>query len=804
MSKFNLFVLSAALIAGFYGSSVKASSIDLSVTMPSTATNPINPGGTIDYTFSALNNTVGTPAPQNTVQLTVNMPTNSGYILLSVPAGWTFTAPAQGSTAAIIVTNTTAALTNGTSADFTLTTKIASSAAGTVSDAVSIAHTVASGNTDPTPGNNSATSANSALVLAADMSVSIAGPNALLPGGSRNMTVTYTCIGPSDAPAINYITIPATNGATFSNLVSTGGPAPTSSTVAGGIQVNYPAIPVGTVITITYTETIPGNAVIGSTVSDVVQNKTFARPPDSNPANDTATSNATVVSSFPTLSINSPAVSEGDVGTVNVTFTVTLSAAFVQIVSVDFNTLNGTGIAPNDYYTLAGTVLFNPGELTKPVTIQVVSNTLVEANKTFSVVLSNPVNASIAQGTGVCTIQNDDFAGSLQFAAATYMVNANAGTANITVTRTGGIASNTSINYATSDGTAVSGQDYTGTSGVLTFNAGEVSKSFPITLLNKVGALASATVNLTLSNPNSGAVIVPGASATLGAQSTAIMTILSAPSITSALSVSSQVGAQFIYMPTATGLPVITFSLPNPAALPAGLTFTAGFITGIPTVVGSFAVPLRADNANGFDLQTLVITITAPSVPPGSSNSALDSDSDGFPDELEIAIGSNPFDSNSTPLGIKNPQKQGMKNVKLSISLNFAVKASDSIKLSGTVILPVAFAQSGKLVYFDIGGVIRRFALDADGISVIGSDTVKFKLKKAVAGGVNALVPFTLSIKDADIAALLTDEGLTNGTFRKVPRVVPVLLLLNTTLYSAAQNQLYTATAGRTGKTKNP
>ena len=798
MSKFNLVVLSAALIAGFYGSSVKASAITYTanISTPAADGTSVDAGSNITYAFTVSNTSVF-DSPSS---LSIPIPAGTTFVSIAPDATWTLTGSTTvGQTTPVVYTN--AAFTNGTtSTAFTLVVKINSSqAAGT--NNISFTPTVSA-----TGGNTGSGSATRLVTttLNADMSITIAGPNAILPGGTRNMTITYTCVGPSDAIAINYITLPPTNGATFSNLVSTGGPVPTSMTTVGGIQVNYPTITVGTVITITYTETIPIGAAIGSIVSDVVQNNTFSRPPDSNPANDTDTSNATVVSSFPTLSIDSPIVSEGDVGTVNATFTVTLSAAFVQIVSVDFATQNGTGIAPNDYFTLAGTIFFNPGEVSKPVTIQVVSNTLVEANKTFSVVLSNPVNASIVQGTGVCTIQNDDIAGALQFAAANYTVNANAGTANITVTRTGGSANNTTINYATSDGTAVSGQDYTGTSGVLTFNAGEVSKTFPIILLNKPGALSSATVNLTLSNPSSGAVNVPGASATLGAQSTAIMTILAGPTITSALSVSSQVGAQFIYMPTATGQPVITFSLPNPAALPAGLTFTAGFITGIPTVVGSFAVPLRADNGSGFDLQTLVITITAPTVPPGSSNSTLDSDGDGFPDELEIAIGSNPFDSNSTPLGILLPQKQGMKNVKLSISLNFAVKASDSIKLSGAVILPAAFAQSGKLVYFDIGGVIRRFALDADGASVIGSDTVKFKLKKAVAGGVNALVPFTLSIKDADIAALLIDEGLTNATFRKALKVVPVIILLNTTLYSAAQNQLYTATAGRTGKTKNP
>jgi hypothetical protein len=50
--------------------------------------------------------------------------------------------------------------------------------------------------------------------------------------------------------------------------------------------------------------------------------------------------------------------------------------------------------------------------------------------------------------------------------------------------------------------------------------------TYTITVIN---AVSDATVNLTLSNPSSGAVIVPGASATLGAQSTATLTILAGP-----------------------------------------------------------------------------------------------------------------------------------------------------------------------------------------------------------------------------------------------------------------------------------
>ncbi len=217
---------------------------------------------------------------------------------------------------------------------------------------------------------------------------------------------------------------------------------------------------------------------------------------------------------------------------------------------------------------------------------------------------------------------------------------------------------------------------------------------------------------------------------------------------------------------------------------------------------------LQATNTVATDTQTLTIDITAIPITPGASTSTLDSDGDGFPDELEIAAGSSPFDSKSTPIGNAPAQIMGMSNVKLKIALNFAKKGSDSISLSGALTLPSDFGQSGKLVYFDVGGVIRRFALDANGASKIGSDSARFKLSLAGATGagiskIGKVVAFTLSIKNADASPLLVDEGLTSIVQSNVPKTVPVLVMMNTSLYKISQSQLYTST-GKTGKSKNP
>src|SRR5206468_2784305 len=108
-------------------------------------------------------------------------------------------------------------------------------------------------------------------------------------------------------------------------------------------------------------------------------------------------------------------------------------------------------------------------------------------------------------------------AGSLQFAAATSGVREDAGTATITVSRTGGSTGAVSVNYATADGTAKAGTDYTATQGTLSFASGQNSATFTVPLLHDPKSDGPETINLTLSLTTGGAA--------LGAQSTAVLTL---------------------------------------------------------------------------------------------------------------------------------------------------------------------------------------------------------------------------------------------------------------------------------------
>jgi hypothetical protein len=110
----------------------------------------------------------------------------------------------------------------------------------------------------------------------------------------------------------------------------------------------------------------------------------------------------------PTLRINNRSVTETDSGSVLATFSISLSAKSGKTVTVKYGTANGTAVAPGDYTAKPPTlVTFLPGQLTKMVSITVRGDLVNEANETFTVNLTAPVNATIADAQGIGTIIDD-------------------------------------------------------------------------------------------------------------------------------------------------------------------------------------------------------------------------------------------------------------------------------------------------------------------------------------------------------------------------------------------------------------
>ena len=122
----------------------------------------------------------------------------------------------------------------------------------------------------------------------------------------------------------------------------------------------------------------------------------------------------------PVAAITSAAIMEGPTGRRLLSFTITLSTAAAQPVTIRWGTVNGTAVAGRDYVAAAGFVSFAPGQTQRTVGVWVIGDRAREADERFRVNLATPVNASISPTAGFATglIVNDDGLTRAQLAAA--------------------------------------------------------------------------------------------------------------------------------------------------------------------------------------------------------------------------------------------------------------------------------------------------------------------------------------------------------------------------------------------------
>ncbi|MDQ1642555.1 MAG: large repetitive protein [Actinomycetota bacterium] len=239
------------------------------------------------------------------------------------------------------------------------------------------------------------------------------------------------------------------------------------------------------------TFTLGLSSPVGVTLSDAVGTGTIAN--DDAPAY---------------LSVRDVTTTEGNSGTHVVNFTITRSGNTTVPATVKYATSSATATAPADYTAVPLTTLtFAVGETTKTVAVSVVGDTTAEANESFRLSLSSPVGAAMSDNISTATIANDD--GTATPGPATWLAisdgsrsEGNSGTAleTFTVIRYGNTTGTSSVKYATSNGTAVSGSDYTAVPWTLiTFAAGQTSTTVSVSVLGDTVPEATEVFNVGLS-----------------------------------------------------------------------------------------------------------------------------------------------------------------------------------------------------------------------------------------------------------------------------------------------------------------
>ncbi len=323
---------------------------------------------------------------------------------------------------------------------------------------------------------------------------------------------------------------------------------------------------------------------------------------------------------LPTLSINDVTITEGDSGTFNATFTVSLNTASGQSVGVNYATANGTATSGTDYTSASGSLVFTPGQTTKTINISINGETVPEANETFTISLSGATNATILDASGLGTINNDDIPVTL---SPTSIPNGTVGVAySQTIIASGGTSP---YSYSISAGSLPAG---------ISLSSGGVLSGTPS---------AGGTFNFTIdATDNSGA---PGPFTGSRAYTLTIV----APTINLPSKTLSQATLNTSYsdsIPLATGgTAPYAYSISS-GGIPFGLALDSatGAITGTPTSIGTFSFDIMAsDSSTGtgpyFGLQSYSINVIDMVPVAGSVSSNVNYNSSNNNISLSISAG---------------------------------------------------------------------------------------------------------------------------------------------------------------------
>lgn len=289
---------------------------------------------------------------------------------------------------------------------------------------------------------------------------------------------------------------PATQAVTFRYSTSNG--TASSSSDYSGVSNASGSIPVGassTTVSVNTTEntTVESTETFNLTLSSVV--------------NAVVTDGQAVGTILdddgqPSISINDASVSEG--GTAS--FTVTLSKTSTSAVTFNFGTVDGTALAGSDYTSTSNSRTIPAGSTSTTISVATTDDALDEGDEeTFRLLLSSVVGATLTDGDGLGTVNDNDATPTLSISDPAAV--AEGGNVVFTVTLSAVSGREVRVNWATSDGDggggaadAVAPGDYTASSGTLTIPAGSLTGPITIGTVNDATTEPVEAFTVTLSN----------------------------------------------------------------------------------------------------------------------------------------------------------------------------------------------------------------------------------------------------------------------------------------------------------------
>jgi len=203
-----------------------------------------------------------------------------------------------------------------------------------------------------------------------------------------------------------------------------------------------------------------------------------------------------VIGSGPLLSVSDAEVNEGE-GRARVTISV--SAAQAVPIDVTIQTVNGTALGGVDFTEKGGRRTIPAGDVQRTIFIPIDDDADTEGDETFQLVLSNPVNATIADGQATITIVDNDTGAALPTLSIADTTAGEGLRAEFMLTLSQPSTQTVGYNIATVDATATGGVDYTQKGGRRTIAAGETSAKLFVPTIDDADTEAGETFLLQLS-----------------------------------------------------------------------------------------------------------------------------------------------------------------------------------------------------------------------------------------------------------------------------------------------------------------
>ena len=346
------------------------------------------------------------------------------------------------------------------------------------------------------PTNATITDATADLVITDDDGIEIGLSTAHSGGSTDNLTV-----GEGDGIGTFTVTLDQTSSGDITIEYSTSSGTATDGTDYTGTTgtLTIPAGQTTGVVTVPITDDTTDEVTETATI-------TLGNPVGATLNADTTSADFVITDNDgPEIWFSDPSVGDPTAGNVtvgesdgNATFTVTLSEAPAEDVTVEYATGSGTATDGTDYTGTTGTLTISAGVTTGTIVVPITTDATDESDETATLTLSNPNNATIGDATSDLVITDDDAPPAISISDGTAT---EGGTATFTASLTNPSSEDITVEYESSSGTATNGSDFTAVTETLTISAGETTATFDVVTTADAKDELDETGTVTLSNP---------------------------------------------------------------------------------------------------------------------------------------------------------------------------------------------------------------------------------------------------------------------------------------------------------------